>query len=135
MVHYSIMDEYIHVLEQIDMNQLKKEEIGKKIFEIKRMLLDESVSQLAACGIINEQVFKSLLDQMMRMSEQGPSVDAVNNLTCNLSCVNNTLWSCSWGTAALVQPLKDYHELGQVMPSHGCARSSVRPETHFSLTS
>ena len=101
MVHYSMMDEYIHVLEQIDMNPLKKVAVRIKILEIKRMLLDESVSYLAICGIINEHIFKSLLDQMMIMSEHEPSVDAVNNLICNLSCVNNTLCSCSWHAAAL----------------------------------
>lgn len=77
---YSIINQCLQLLKQSDMPTIKKLRVEIQLIQMKRLLLNDNLSNEMVRGSCDEDVFEGLLNQMRRICGGGYEVEALADL-------------------------------------------------------
>lgn len=77
---YSIINQCLQLLKQSDMPTIKKLRVEIQLIQMKRLLLNDALTNDVVRGSCGEDVFEGLLSQMRRICGEGHHGDALTDL-------------------------------------------------------
>ncbi|MBU5613624.1 hypothetical protein [Geomonas azotofigens] len=77
---YSIINQCLQLLKQSDLPTIKKLRVEIQLIQMKRLLLNDRLTNDMVTGACGEDVFEGLLNQMRRICGEGSQGDALTDL-------------------------------------------------------
>lgn len=77
---YSIINQCLQLLKQSDLPTIKKLRVEIQLIQMKRLLLNDALTNEIMSDSCGEEVFEGLLNQMRRISRGSAEADALTDL-------------------------------------------------------
>ncbi|HBG04189.1 MAG: hypothetical protein A2075_15970 [Geobacteraceae bacterium GWC2_58_44] len=88
---YSIINQCLQLLKQSDMPTIKKLRVEIQLIQMKRLLLNDAISEEMVCGSSGEDVFEGLLCHMRKICRGNVEADALADLMNRIGGMLNVL--------------------------------------------